>query len=100
MDYVVPEAKVVNYLLTSPKKSGFFLPLGYSIENWTKLRDHLLIVANNYPHVFRRTTPHGDEYEIVGEVHAPKGRTIRIRTGWMLRENAEEIMFFVTAYPA
>jgi hypothetical protein len=100
MEYAIPEPKVVNYLLTNPKKSGFFLSFGYSVESWTRLRDDLLAVANNFPHNFRRNTPHGDEYEIVGEVQAPNGGMIKIRTGWMLREDGSGMMSFVTAYPA
>jgi len=35
-----------------PEKSGFFLSFGYSVESWTRLRDDLLAVANNFPHNF------------------------------------------------
>jgi hypothetical protein len=100
MDFIIPEPKIVDYLLMNPRKRGFFLKLGYTFENWTQLRDDLLIIANKSPHVLRRTTPYGDEYEIVGEVQAPNGRTINLRTGWMLSENDPGIMYFVTAYPA
>jgi hypothetical protein len=100
MEFVVPEAKLVGYLLTNPKKSGFFLSFRYSPENWTRLRDDLLDIANHFPPILRRNTPHGDEYEVVGDVEAPNGRTIKIRTGWMIRPNEPATMYFVTAYPA
>jgi hypothetical protein len=100
MDYFVAESKIVIYLLSSPRKSGFFLRFGYSAENWTQLRDDLLYIANNFSNSLRRHTPHGDEYEIVGEVQAPNSRTIRLRTGWMIRANEPGIMSFITAYPA
>jgi hypothetical protein len=99
MEHAVPEAKIVSYLLTSPRKSGFFRPLGYSFENWTQLRDDLLNIAENFPPTFRRTTPHGEEYEIIGEVEAPNGKVIQLRTGWMIRDDEPGIMSFFTAYP-
>jgi hypothetical protein len=82
MDYAVPEAKIVSYLLTSPR-----------------LRDDLLNIAKSFPATFRRSTPHGEEYEIIGEIEAPNGRVIQLRTGWMIREHEPGIMSFVTAYP-
>lgn len=100
MEYALPEPKVVNYLLTNPKNPDFFSPLvtqlkvgrGYAMISW------LLQII--FRIIFGRNTPHGDEYEIVGEVQAPNGRMITIRTGWMLREDGSGMMSFVTAYPA
>lgn len=99
MDYAVSEAKIVNYLLTHFTKSGFFLSFGYSLTNWTQLRDDLLAIAAGFPSTLRRSTPFGDEYEIIGEIRAPNGRFIKLRTGWMIREGQADTMTFVTAYP-
>jgi hypothetical protein len=100
MKYVVPQAKIVSYLLANPKKSAFLLPLGYSVENWTILRDDMLRIAENFPHHLRANTPHGDAYDIIGDVVVPNGRTVKIRTGWMIKKGQKGIMSFVTAYPA
>jgi hypothetical protein len=99
VEYVIPEQKLAGYLLTNPRKCGFFLSFGYSVENWPRLRDDLLDIANKFPSTLRRNTPHGDEYEVVGEVEAPNGRKVKIRTGWMIRPNDPATMYFVTAYP-
>ena len=100
MDYVVGEAKIRRYLLTSPTKRAFFDVLGYTVDDWGQLRDDLRDIATRLPATERRTTLYGIEYEIVGEVVTPNGRLARIRTGWMIRLNEPNTMYFVTAYPA
>jgi len=55
MQYVISGRKITNYLLTNPKKRGFFLGVGYSGENWTQLRGDLLYIANNFPHISGET---------------------------------------------
>jgi hypothetical protein len=90
VEYVVADQKIVGYLLTNPGKCGFFLLFGYSVENLPRLHNDILTLARNFPHDLRRTTPHGEEYEIIGQVEAPNGRMIR----------DAGIMSFVTAYPA
>ncbi len=92
MDYVVGEAKIRRYLLTNPKKCGFFIPVGYTVEDWARLRDDLRDIVTQFPVIARRTTVYGVEYEVVGEVLAPNGRFVR--------QNEPDRMYFVTAYPA
>jgi hypothetical protein len=73
VNYVVPPEKILKYLLTNPKKSGFFLPAGYSIANWMRLRDDLLDIAARSTGTVRQITKHGTEIEILGTVVAPNG---------------------------
>ncbi len=100
MNYVVPTDKIIKYLLANPKKRGFFVPLGYTIANWMRLHDDLIDLAARFPHTLRQTTIYGTEIEIIGSVVAPNGRTIRIRTGWILPANDTGHLRFLTAYPA
>lgn len=100
MEYRLPEVKIAGYLLVNPRKCGFFLSFGYAVAGWPRLRDDLLRIAENFPHMLRRHTAHGAEYEIIGQIQAPNGRTISIRTGWIIRADEPDVMSFVTAYPA
>lgn len=100
MKYVVPREKTTKYLLANPKKSGFFLPFGYTTANWMRLHDDLLDIADKFPRHVRQITKHGTEYEIIGFITAPNGRTVAIRTGWILLNGDPGTLRFLTAYPA
>lgn len=99
MEAVVPERKIVNYLLVDPPKSQFFRMFGYSEENWQQLQADLISVAENNPKTLRQTTIYGEEYEIVGRIVAPSGREIVIQSGWIIDHGTPDILRFVTAYP-
>jgi len=99
MIFVVPEAKVVSYLLSDRGKGGFFRRFGYGLENWTRLRYDLLLIAQNNHMTFVREVDFGRKYQIIGEIVAPDGRAIKLRTGWILAREDLETLRFVTAYP-
>jgi hypothetical protein len=100
MEFVVPESKVVNYLLANPSKRGFLLSFGYSVQDWPRLRDDILRLGRNFPLIYKRDTEYGKKYEITGEIHAPDGRVIKLTTGWMVDHENPDICRFITAYPA
>jgi hypothetical protein len=100
MEFVVPEAKITSYLLRDFGKSRFFRLQGYSQQNWTVLQRDLILIAQNFPRRLRLQTKFGHEYEITGDIVAPNGRTIRLKTGWMMDTGETLTMRFVTAYPA
>jgi hypothetical protein len=49
MAFIVPQPKIVDYLLKDPGKSQFFKSFGYSEENWTRLNDDILQIASKSP---------------------------------------------------
>jgi len=100
MNFVVPESKVVSYLLSDQGKGGFFRRFGYNVGNWTRLRDDLLMIAQNNPMTFVRNVDFGRKYQIIGEIAAPDGRVIKVRTGWLMPHEDLGTLRFVTAYPA
>jgi hypothetical protein len=99
----VDDAKVRDYLLSSTHpvgrfKAGFYLSLGYSVQNWQVCRDMLLQLACSSDAVSGRPSPFGQKFEIRADVKGPSGRTARIVTVWMISTGAEH-PHFVTAYP-
>jgi hypothetical protein len=102
MAIVVPNEKIVDYLLSSAKskgKSGFFFMFGYTLEDWPRLRDDIYRIGSDFPKTLKRETAFGEKYEIVGEVVAPNGRTIKIKTGWLAADDDPDTLRFITAYP-
>jgi hypothetical protein len=99
MDFVVAGPKIANYLLANPTKSGFFLRFGYSVQNWTQLRDDILKMVPDYPLIFERDTGYGRKYAVRGDIEAPDGRIIKLTTIWMIEPNDPERLKFLTAYP-
>jgi len=73
---------------------------GYSLANWQKLRDDLLQMPAQYKATFRADIPQGKLLEIIGDITAPNGRVIKLRTGWLVANVAPQTLRFVTAYPA
>ncbi len=99
MDFVVAGPKIANYLLANPAKSGFFLRFGYSVEEWTRLRDDILRMGREYPLIVERDTEFGRKYAVRGDIEAPDGRIIKLTTIWMIEPNDPENLKFLTAYP-
>jgi hypothetical protein len=102
MAIVVPGEKIVDYLLSPAKskgKSGFFFMFGYTLEDWPRLRDDIYRIGSDFPKTLKRETAFGNKYEIVGEVVAPNGRKIKVKTGWLAAHEDPDILRFITAYP-
>jgi len=96
----VQKAKLLDYLLKEPGKSKFFRGFGYSEQNWEQLQRDLINIGLAAPKNFRQTTIFGNEYELIGEVIAPNGRKIILKTGWLCAPDDPQTLRFVTAYPA
>ena len=100
---VVDPDKVRAYLLSHAHpvgrfKAAFFAALGYSVEKWEILRDDLLTLARDGEVGSERIGPFGRILEVDGTMMSPLGRTIEMRTVWILRTN-EDFARFVTAFP-
>jgi hypothetical protein len=103
---VVPEAKVVGYLLNilHPKgrsKARFFLLFGFTREKWTVLADALREHAQTNPLSAVEEDPEfGIRYVVEGEIDAPDGRRPRVRVVWFIdAADVTRTPRLVTAYP-
>ncbi len=100
---LVESDKVVKYLM-NPKhpegagKSRFFLSLGFRPEEWRVLAEALLRVAEEGSVAQAVESVHGSKYIVDGELNAPNGRTVLVRTVWIV-EAGENRPRLITAYP-
>jgi hypothetical protein len=99
---VVPEAKIVNYLL-SPSHSGgrakarFLESFGFRADDWQALRDAAIAHATANDIVSSHQTRFGTRYEIDGPLPTPDGRAPIVRVVWFvhLRENVPRLVTLV-----
>jgi len=73
-------AKILDYLLSTDHpigadKAAFFTSIGYSREDWTRLRDDLMLMCEQGEVVAEEQTPFGIKYVVDGLVQAPAGGT-------------------------
>lgn len=96
-DVIIPEEKVLNYLLVSKEKndkSAFLLKLGFNRHNYTELIEEIINIASRNEAILSRTSEFGNLYRIEGRL-----RNNVVVTIWM--EEIEHNKFrFVTLYPA
>lgn len=99
----VPQAKVVQYLLSSTHragrgKAGFFSGFGFQVSAWEALADALRQQARDNFVTLSEDTPFGTRYVIDGPLVAPNGRELQVRTVWFIDKDGQTPRF-VTAYP-
>jgi len=99
----IDPAKVRDYLLSSAHpvgrfKAAFFLSLGYTQEDWGRLRDDLLALAVTGAALPQQESDFGRKFEVTGMLKGPSGRSAEIRSVW-ITPNEEIAPRFVTAYP-
>jgi hypothetical protein len=99
---VVPDAKLVGYLLSASHPQGrdkarFFTHHGFRADEPDVLRRALLEVASAAD-VEVTVFAYGTKYVGEGDVVAPNGRTLRLRTVWVISDDGQPPAF-VTAYP-
>jgi hypothetical protein len=99
----IDPAKVRDYLLSSVHSVGrfkatFFLSMGYTNDQWQKLRDDLLALAVSGDALPGRESGFGRKFEVSGMLTGPSGRSAEIRTVWIVADE-EAAPRFVTAYP-
>ena len=102
-DAVVPLRKLTEYLLseTHPvgsSKAGFFRNRGFCNDNFRLLENGLLALARDEDVIEVTSSPHGVKYVIDGQIEAPRGGMIVVRTVWII-ESDQGPPRFVTAYP-
>ena len=97
-------SKIGEYLLseTHPvgkSKARFFREAGFNDSTIELLTGGLLQIARTQEVVETSATVHGLKYVLEGELQAPTGRRLRLRTIWIV-DQGQDRPRFVTAYPA
>lgn len=99
----VPQTKLVNYLLSKTHvvgrwKAKFLINLGFDESNIALLQNALLIIAQNEEVKETISSSHGTKFIIDGSLQSQIGKTVYIRTIWIIDKNQKNPRF-VTAYP-
>ena len=100
---VIAPAKIQNYLLSTSHpvgrfKAPFFARLGYTVADWQRLEQDLLVLAVSGNAEPGKDSPYGQKYEIRGTLNGPSGRSANVLTVWMVRFKSD-VPEFVTAFP-
>jgi hypothetical protein len=100
---VVPQGKIVNYLLSAQHSGGrakarFLEGYGFRAQHWRVLRDALIAHAEANDITASQQTRFGTRYEIDGPLPAPDGRAPMIRVVWFV-ELQEAAPHLVTLVP-
>lgn len=100
---VISGAKIVDHLLNPSHPDGaakarFFAGLGFSPKEWTTLAETLHRLAKTAQVANVVESEHGTKYIIEGSIIGPLGRTVPIRTDWIV-DAGETVARLVTAYP-
>jgi len=104
-DAVVPQAKIVDYLLSATHLDGrhkfaFFDRFGFSAEDWQSLAE--VLHAHPLEHEVSKEEPslYGMRYVVDGIITAPDGRQPWLRSVWFVdSQDKAQIPRFVSAYP-
>ena len=89
---VVPEAKIVNYLLNVRHSGGrakarFLESFGFRAQDWRVLRDAVVAHADANGIAATHQTRFGTRYEIDGPLPTPDGRAPMVRVVWFVESN-------------
>jgi hypothetical protein len=100
---VVPEAKIVDYLLSLRHSGGrakarFLESFGFRAKDWHVLRDAVIAHAATNDVTATRQTRFGTRYEIDGPLPAPDGRAPIVRVIWFV-DPQQAIPRLVTLVP-
>lgn len=100
---IVPKDKLVKYLLSEShphgkSKAKFFLRLGFKQSNVQTLSNSLENIAKQSEVSSKVSSPHGEKYVLDGNIKSSIGKTIKVRTVWII-DNGLKNPRFVTAYP-
>jgi hypothetical protein len=99
---VVPESKILDYLLCATHPVGrdkalFFSAFGFARERWQELAIALKAHAVNNEISSAEDSEWGKNYAIVGKLECPDGREPRVTSVWFV-EHGGTVPKLVTAY--
>ena len=100
---IVEPEKIRDYLLSPIHPIGrfkavVFAALGYNQAQWEILRNDLLAVVKSGSSVAGQPSLYGQKHEVDGILVGPSGRSMLVRTVWMVR-SADQVPRLVTAFP-
>lgn len=100
---VVPREKLTDYILSETHATGkfkgkLFRTFGFNEENTNLFEKELLKIARSQKVKETLTSLYGKKYIIDGNMKTPIGKTIRVRTVWII-EKGQKIPRFITIYP-
>lgn len=100
---VVPEAKIVRYLLdlshpVGRSKAIFFLRFGFTLDKWEIMAQAFIAHISDHDLTGVEITEDGQRYIVDGILHTPDGRNPFVRSIWFL-ETGTAVPRFVTSYP-
>lgn len=99
----IEDAKIRDYLLSGAHpvgrfKAAFFISLGYTQNEWTRLRDDFLALARKGEALPGGESGFGRKFEVSGMLTGPSGRSVEVLTIWIVGADGVAPRF-VTAYP-
>ena len=100
---VVPDAKITRYLLNADHPEGkhkavVFTACGYDSGDPERLAHDLVRCAKGNPVTGILEHAYGTNYEVIGEITSPSGKTLTVCTVWVMRPG-DARPHLVTAYP-
>ncbi|MCK6568847.1 MAG: hypothetical protein L6Q45_14280 [Anaerolineales bacterium] len=100
---IVPIVKITDYLLSEThavgkSKAKFFRSFGFDDANADDFQRALIRLAQTGALTDMTETAYGNKYVVDGELEAPNGDMIRLRTVWII-ETGESAPRLVTAHP-
>jgi hypothetical protein len=100
---VIESEKLVDYILNPAHpdnggKARFFFGFGFRRDEWQPLAAALRRMAERQPVAKSMASPHGRKYIVDGRIETPSGRTVPVRTVWIV-DRGFETPRLVTAYP-
>lgn len=99
----VPQEKMANYLLSlthqiGKNKARVFRSRGFNETNMDVLESELLKIVHTNNFSQKTANQYGIRYTVIGIIQGPNGKTVNIKTGWMIY-TGKRAPRFVTAYP-
>jgi len=100
---VVEREKIADYLLNAAHpdnggKAEFFEKLGFRSKEWETLAKALRALAQTTEVTSHAASPHGRKYVIVGRIESPVGKSVAVKTIWIVDKGLAAARL-VTAYP-
>lgn len=100
---LVEREKIADYLLNPAHpdnggKAEFFTKLGFQRKEWEILATALRTLARTSDVTSHAESPHGRKYVIVGRIESPVGKSVAVKTIWIV-DKGWAVARLVTAYP-
>ena len=100
---IVSREKIVDYLVNPEHpdgagKAAFFTAMGFRADRWQDLANALLELAKSQPVFATLASAHGSKYIVDGAIDTPSGRSVTVRSVWIV-DHEGLTPRLVTAYP-